>query len=156
LVVLGVIARPLLFASVDPEAAAARDVPVLRLGAIFLLLLGAAAAEASQVTGALLVFALLVVPATTAQFLTPRPLASALLTPVIGLAITWLGLALAYYSNAPIGFYITSLAFATYLVARGARLLADGGTWRRPRASSGLVGNSAATRVGPALRGELR
>jgi zinc/manganese transport system permease protein len=134
---LGSIARPLLFASIDPEVAAASGVPVLGLNAIFLLLLGAAAAEASQITGSLLVFALLVVPAATAQLLTPRPSRSALLTLVIGLAITWLGLALAYYSSAPIGFFVTSLAFAAYLFASAARFLSDRLAGRQPRPGSG-------------------
>jgi zinc/manganese transport system permease protein len=147
LVVLGAIARPLLFASIDPEVAAAEGIRVLGLDAIFLLLLGAAAAEASQITGSLLVFALLVVPAATAQLLTPRPSASALLTPPIGLAITWLGLALAYYSNAPIGFYITSLSFAAYLLAGAARFMVDRGVGRRPRLESGSDSPSVASRA---------
>lgn len=125
LAVLGAIARPLLYASVDPDVAAAQGVPVLGLGAVFLLLLGGAAAEASQITGSLLVFALLVVPAATAQILTARPALSVLLTLLIGLAITWLGLALAYYSSAPIGFFITSLAFAAYLLASAKRFLTE-------------------------------
>ena len=68
--VLAVIGRPLLFASIDPDVAAARGVPTRALSAVFLVLLGAAVAEASQLTGALLVFALLVMPAATAQVLT--------------------------------------------------------------------------------------
>jgi zinc/manganese transport system permease protein len=118
LAALGLIARPLLFASVDPDVAAARGVPVRLLSTVFLLLLGVAAAEVSQITGTLLVFALLVVPAATAQQLTARPLRSLALTVAIGLAVTWLGLAVAYWSPYPIGFFITSLAFAAYLLAR--------------------------------------
>lgn len=122
--VLGVIARPLLFASVDPDVASAEGVPVVGLGAVFLLLLGAAASETSQVTGSLLAFTLLVVPAATAQVLTARPALSVLLTLLIGLSITWVGMALAYYSSAPIGFYITSLTFAAYLLATATRYVA--------------------------------
>jgi zinc/manganese transport system permease protein len=143
LVALSAIARPLLFASIDPEVAAAEGTPVLGLDAIFLLLLGAAAAEASQIAGSLLVFALLVVPATTAQLLTSRPSASALLTPLIGLVVTWLGLALAYYSNAPIGFYITSLSFAAYLFASAARFVTDRRAARGPRRGSEPASASA-------------
>ena len=66
-------ARPLLFASVDPDVARASGVPVRLLGLGFLLVLGLAVAETSQITGALLVFALLVTPAATAQRLTSRP-----------------------------------------------------------------------------------
>ena len=67
LVVLAAVARPLLFASIDPDVAAARGVPVRLLSFVFLVVLGVAVAEASQITGSLLVFALLVVPAATAQ-----------------------------------------------------------------------------------------
>ena len=54
--------------------------PVRLLSVVFLVLLGAAVAEASQITGTLLVFALLVMPAATAQLLTARPPSSLLLT----------------------------------------------------------------------------
>ncbi len=115
--VLGVISRPLLFASIDPDVAAARGVPVRQVSLLFLVLLGLAAAEASQITGALLVFALLVMPAATAQRLTPRPLLGGAIAVGLGLAVTWTGLAVAYYSPYPIGFWITTLAFAAYVGA---------------------------------------
>jgi zinc/manganese transport system permease protein len=111
----------LFFATVDPDVAAARGVPVRLLGALFLVLLGCAAAEVSQITGALLVFALLVMPAATAQQLTARPMASFWLTILIGLLTAWLGLAAAYYSVYPVGFFITSLGFAVYVLAAAAR-----------------------------------
>ena len=119
--VLAVIARPLLFASVDPDVAAARGVPVRALGVAFLVLLGACAAEVSQITGALLVFALLVVPAAAARNWTSRPLAGLVLTVAVGLTVTWLSLLVAYYSPYPIGFFLTSFAFAVYLVSVLAR-----------------------------------
>lgn len=125
LLVLGLIGRRLLFASVDPEVAEAGGLSILGLGAVFLVLLGGAAAEAAQIVGSLLVFALLVVPAATAQVLTARPGLSIVLTLVIGLGMTWLGIAVAYYSSQPIGFLIASLAFATYLIAQAWRRLAD-------------------------------
>ena len=119
LLVLGVIARPLLFSSVDGDVAAARGVPVRLLSTAFLLLLAIAAAASSQITGSLLVFALLVLPAATAQQLTSRPGPSAALSVGIALAVTWLGLACGYYSTYPIGFYVTSFAFAAYVVSAG-------------------------------------
>jgi len=118
IVVLAVVARPLLFASVDAEVAQAAGVPVRALSFGFLLLLGLSVAATSQITGALLVFALLVAPAATAQLITARPLAGLLLAVAIGLAVTWVGLALAYFSIYPVGFYVTSLAFALYVGAR--------------------------------------
>jgi zinc/manganese transport system permease protein len=126
LAVLAVLARPLLFASVDPDVAAARGVPVRGLSTAFLVLLALAAAEVSQITGALLVFALLVVPAATAQAWTPRPVASLVMTLVLGLAVTWVSLFVAYYSPYPIGFFLTSIAFAVYLTAGGWRRLHEG------------------------------
>jgi zinc/manganese transport system permease protein len=123
LVVLAVIARPLLFASIDPDVAAARGVPVRFLSILFLTVLGIAVAEASQITGVLLVFALLVVPPAAAQTITIRPVLSLFLSVAIGLVVTWLGLALAYFYDQPVGFYITTLAFGVYLLAHAGRCL---------------------------------
>ncbi len=117
-------ARPLFFASVDADVARARGVPVRLLGFGFLLVLGLSVAETSQITGALLVFALLVTPAATAHRLTSRPALGIALSVAIALAVTWLGLALAYFSIYPVGFYVTSLSFALYLLVRCTRALA--------------------------------
>ncbi len=135
LLALAVIARPLLFASVDPAVAAARGVPVRALSLAFLVLLAAAAAEVAQITGTLLVFALLVVPAATAQALTARPAASAALTVALALVITWGALFVAYYQPYPIGFFLTTLAFVAYLAAAA---------WRH-RGALGHLGPSGAT-----------
>ncbi|KPI05868.1 ABC-type transporter, integral membrane subunit [Actinobacteria bacterium OK074] len=118
---LAVIGRPLLFASVDGDVAAANGVPVRALSTAFLVLLGVGAASASQITGSLLVFALLVMPAATAQLLTARPLLSLALGVLLALAATWGALVAAYYSPYPIGFYVTTFAFAGYVLARLAR-----------------------------------
>jgi zinc/manganese transport system permease protein len=123
LAVLALVGRPLLFASIDPSVATARGVPVRLLSVVFLLLLGLTAAEVSQITGTLLVFALLVMPAATAQLLTARPALSLALTVGIALAVTWAGMAIAYYSPYPIGFFITTLGFAAYAAAAIARLV---------------------------------
>ncbi len=111
-------ARPLFFASVDAEVARAGGVPVRLLGLGFLLVLGLSVAETSQITGALLVFALLVTPAATAHRLTSRPWLGLGLAVALALAVTWAGLALAYFSIYPVGFYVTSLSFALYVLVR--------------------------------------
>ncbi|GGX42428.1 metal ABC transporter permease [Streptomyces noursei] len=123
LAVLALIGRQLLFASVDPQVAAGRGVPVRALSVAFLVLLGAATAEASQITGTLLVFALMVIPAATAQTITARPGPSLALAVLLALAATWLGLTAAYYWPYPLGFFVTSFAFAGYVIARGAHAL---------------------------------
>ncbi|MDH6137920.1 zinc/manganese transport system permease protein [Kitasatospora sp. MAA4] len=117
LAALAVIGRPLFFASVDPEVAAGRGVPVRLLSTLFLVLLGAATAEASQITGTLLVFALMVIPAATAQRLTARPAVSLALSVLLALGSCWAGLIAAYYQPYPLGFFVTGFAFAGYVLA---------------------------------------
>jgi len=114
---VGLGARPLLFASIDPDVAAARGVPTRWLSIGFLALLGITAAEVSQVTGSLLVFALLVLPPATAQRVSARPSTSLLVGVVIALLVTWIGLAAAFFSPYPSGFWITTLAFGGYIAA---------------------------------------
>jgi zinc/manganese transport system permease protein len=129
LAVLAAIARPLLFASVDPEVAQARGVPVRALSIAFLVLVGLAVAQAVQIVGTLLIFALLVAPAATAQQLTSRPWLGLSLSVGLSLVFTWAGLATAYFSVYPVGFFITSLAFASYVGIRLGRMALAG----RPR-----------------------
>ena len=121
LFLLGIIARPLLFASVDPEVAAAAGIPVRALAIGFLLLLGVAVAETAQITGALLVFALLVLPPATAQVVTGRPVVGIVLSVAIAAGVTWAGLVAAYYTPYPTGAFITTFSFAAYALARGLR-----------------------------------
>jgi zinc/manganese transport system permease protein len=127
--ILGLLAlgRPLLFASVDPVVARARGVPVRLVSVAFLLLLGVAAAGTSQVTGSLLVFALLVAPAAAAQQLTARPGLSLALSVLLALLVTWIGEMIAFFSIYPVGFWVPTLAFGTYLVARAFRTRAEHG-----------------------------
>jgi zinc/manganese transport system permease protein len=132
LLVLLVLGRPLLFSSVDPDVAEARGVPVRLVGAAFLVLLAVAAAGTSQVTGSLLVFALLVTPAATASRLTARPAVGLLLSVLIAVAVTWLGEGIAFFSPYPIGFWVTTLAFLAFLLAAGYRAAVDRLGRRRP------------------------
>ncbi len=124
LVGLALIARPLFFATIDADVAAARGVPVRALSVAFLVLLGCAAAEVSQITGALLVFALLVMPAAAAQKITARPGLSLALAMLLSVVITWVSLGVAFYSVYPVGFYVSTIGFAVYVVAAGGRALA--------------------------------
>jgi zinc/manganese transport system permease protein len=113
-----VIYRPLLFSSVDGDLASARGVPVTALSVAFMAILAVAVTEAVQVVGVLLIFALIVTPAAIAVRFTSRPPAAILIGIVLALLFTWLGLAIAYYSPHPVSFFITSLAFATYVGVR--------------------------------------
>jgi zinc/manganese transport system permease protein len=110
--------RPLLFASVDEELAAARGVPVRVVSIAFMAVLALAVTEAVQVVGVLLIFALVVTPAAIAVRLTSRPGRALLASALLALAFTWAGLTVAYFSPHPVSFFITSLAFGSYLVVR--------------------------------------
>jgi zinc/manganese transport system permease protein len=115
--------RPLLYSSLDETVAQARGVPVRLLHIGFLLVLGLAVAATVQITGVLLVFALLVAPAAAAQQLTARVALGLCLTLVFALGVTWAGLGLSYFTNDSVGFFVTSLAFGVYLLACAERWL---------------------------------
>jgi zinc/manganese transport system permease protein len=110
--------RPLLFASVDADVAEARRVPVRALAVVFMATLALAVAIAVQVVGVLLIFSLLITPAAIADMVTRRPGRAMLMAVLIALACTWIGLAIGWYFPYPDSFFITSLAFAGYVVTR--------------------------------------
>jgi zinc/manganese transport system permease protein len=110
------IARPLLFASIDADVARARGLPVRLLDACFLVLLGITVAEAVPAVGALLVFALLITPAASIQKVVTRPFVGLILSAVLALFITWLGLTIAFYLSYPVSFDISVVGFVIYLV----------------------------------------
>jgi zinc/manganese transport system permease protein len=117
LIILAAIFRPLLFSSIDPEVAEARGVPIKVLSIIFIFLLAITVAEAIQVVGVLLVFALIVAPAAAAQHLTRKPFSAIAISIALGVAFTWGGLLLALATSWPVSFYIAALAALTYGVA---------------------------------------
>ena len=119
--VMIVIARPLLFLSIDPEVAVARGVPARALTSLFFILVAVTVAESVQAVGALLIFALIVTPAAIAQNLSTRPWAGMALSAGVAVAVVWLGLILAFYVALPVSFLITGLAFALYLASNFAR-----------------------------------
>ena len=110
--------RPLSFASLDPEVAAARGVRVKLLGVVFVILLGIAVAAAVQVVGALLVLALLVTPAAAALRLS----SSALWVPILSVVFAMIsmigGILLALGGTLPISPYVTTISFLIYIIAR--------------------------------------
>jgi zinc/manganese transport system permease protein len=118
---LAVVGRPLFFASVDGPLATASRVPVRALSVAFLFVLGLAVAATAQITGVLLVFALLLGPAAIVRELTPRIGLGLGLSVVLGLVIVWVGLGLSYFTNYPPGFFVTSVAITLFAAARLAR-----------------------------------
>jgi zinc/manganese transport system permease protein len=118
LAVLAAIWRPLMFASLDEDVAAARGVPVRLLGPLFMVLLGCAVAVSVQIVGALLVLALLLVPAAAAMKVTASPLWVPVLSVVFALTATVGGIFVAIGTTIPISPYITTISFVIYLVCR--------------------------------------
>jgi zinc/manganese transport system permease protein len=125
-------ARPLLFASLDPDVARAQGVPVRALGFAFLALVGVTAAEASQVVGALLILGLLAAPAGAAMLMTSRPLVAFGLSAAIAVASMWIGLWFSYVVPAvPASFAILAIPTVVFFC------VGPLGRWRdRARTSS--------------------
>ncbi|HEX9495826.1 MAG TPA: metal ABC transporter permease [Candidatus Limnocylindria bacterium] len=118
LIALAAIYRPLMFASVDPEVAEARGVPMRPLAVVFLLIMAAAVSEAIQVVGVLLILTLLITPGAAAERLTPRPGLATVYSLGIAVFCTIGGIVLSLVTNAPVSVFVTSLSFASYLLAR--------------------------------------
>lgn len=122
LVSMLVLYRPLLFASVDPEVAEARGVPVRLAGLAFLFVLAVTVTEAAQIVGTLLVLSLAITPAAAAHRLSARPAVVAGFAVVFALLASDGGLLVSLTSlnttNAPASAFITAISFAVYLLAR--------------------------------------
>ena len=117
IVALAAISRPLLFATLEPDLAEAKGVSLRLIAVLFLAIVAIAVAEAAQVVGVLLVFALMVGPAAAAQNLCARLGWAVALSVVLALAETWLGIALAYVTDWPVSFWIVSLSCLGYAVS---------------------------------------
>ena len=118
LVAMAIMFRPLLFASVDSDVAEARGVPVRLLSILFMVVLAISVSEAVQVVGVLLIFALLVTPPAIAERVTARPARAIALSVLLALLFTWVGLFISFYLPFPVSFFITTLAFISYLGVR--------------------------------------
>ncbi len=113
-----VLARPLVFASLDPAVAAARGVPVRALAYGFFVLLGLTAGVATQAVGALLLLGLLAAPAGASQRFTARPFVALWLSAGIAVGSMWAGLTLAYLlPRMPPSFGILGVATAVFLAS---------------------------------------
>lgn len=122
--------RPLNFASLDPEVARAKGVPMRFLSLVFMVILGIAVALSVQVVGSLLVLALLITPAAAAMQVTASPVRTLILSVLFAEASIVGGILLALAGSLPISPYVTSISFLIYVVCR-----VIGGVKRRHSAS---------------------
>ena len=153
-VALAFLYRPLLFSTVDPEAARARGVPVRLVSIGFLVVLALAAAVGSMAVGILLAASLLIAPAAAAVRVTRRPGRSLLLSVCLGVGITWVGILISFlwpWHRPPVGFTISALAAAAYLIAA-----ASSRNLYARRGRTVIVGDSAETGQAWSLRSERR
>jgi len=117
LAALAVIARPLLFASIQPELAEAKGVSLQLVSLLFLAIVALTVAECTQIVGVLLVFTLMVGPAAAAGRWTSRLGRGVVLAAILALAEAWTGVTLAYYTDWPTSFWITALSAAVYFAS---------------------------------------
>jgi zinc/manganese transport system permease protein len=132
---LAAIMRPLIFASLQPELAEAKGVPLRFVSTAFLAIVALAVAESAQIVGILLVFSLMVGPPATAQRLVTGLWSGMTLAATIALAEAWLGIGIAYQTDWPVSFCIALLSALGYFVTRP--------IWR-PRRSPAPHGGAAA------------
>jgi zinc/manganese transport system permease protein len=114
---LAAIMRPLVFASLQPELAEARGVPLRLVSTAFLAIVAMAVSECAQIVGVLLVFTLMVGPPAAAQRLTTRLWSGLSLSAGLALMEAWLGITIAYYSDWPVSFCISVLSALVYFVS---------------------------------------
>src|SRR5579884_1447706 len=131
LAALTAIMRPLMFASLQPELAEAKGVPLRFVGTSFLEIVALAVAESAQIVGVLLVFSLMVGPPATAQRLAKGFWSGLALAAALALADAWAGIVIAYYTDWPVSFCIAMLSAVGYFVTRGG--------WLERRASSAVM-----------------
>jgi zinc/manganese transport system permease protein len=118
LVVLSFIYRPLLFASVDSEVAAARGVPLRVLSPVFAVLVGVATALGVQTVGSLLVLSLMITPAAAASRVTASPLVATVLSIVFAELAVLGGIVLSLVPGKPVSAFVTAISFLIYLLCR--------------------------------------
>ena len=116
---LALIMRPLIFATLQPELAEAKGVPLRLVSTVFLVIVALAVSQSAQIVGVLLVFALMVGPPATAQRLTTGLWSGMLVSAGIALAEAWLGLTIAYHTDWPVSFCIAMLSALGYFLTRG-------------------------------------
>ncbi len=135
LAALAAIMRPLIFASLQPELAEAKGVPLRFISTAFLAIVALAVSESAQIVGILLVFSLMVGPPAAAQRLVSGLWSGMALSAALALAEAWLGIAVAYYTDWPVSFCIAMLSALGYFATRG--------SWwvrRPPIAIAGVTG----------------
>ena len=118
LIMLAVFYRPLLFTSLDEDVAEAKGLSVFWIGVLFMILIAAATSISVQVVGVLLIFSLMVTPAAIAERLASKPSQGIIISVLVAVFATWLGLFISFYLPYPVRFFITTIVFVIYISVR--------------------------------------
>lgn len=110
--------RPLLLTSVSKDIAESRGIHVRLMEMLFMVVLGLVAAVTVPVVGALLCFSLLIVPAAASVYITSNPRKVIILSLIFSVVTVWISLVFAYYSEWPIGFFVSVIGGIIYLISR--------------------------------------
>jgi len=127
--------RPLLLSSVSPELGETMGVSARLIEVLFLAVVGLATAMALPVVGALLVFSLMVGPASAARAMVDRPLPAMLLSAGLAVVMVWASIALSFISDWPIGFFVGALSAIAYVAGR---VWSSASLWRRAARSAAV------------------
>ncbi|WP_297317062.1 metal ABC transporter permease [uncultured Bifidobacterium sp.] len=119
LAVLAVIYRPLLFSSLDEQVAQARGVPIGIMNLTFMAIMAGVITIAVPAVGTLLIFALVITPAATANIIVASPLKAMLVSGLICLVSIWGGLVLSAMFPAPPSFIIVTLSTLFWAMGKG-------------------------------------
>jgi manganese/iron transport system permease protein len=115
--IVAVLWKELLYATFDPLGAAASGIPVDRLELLFLALVALTIVVSLQAVGIILVVAMLVTPAATAQMLTVRFTRLMLLAALVGVVSAILGLYLSFWLDVASGATIVLVQTGLFLLA---------------------------------------
>jgi zinc/manganese transport system permease protein len=113
-----VIYRPLMLASVLPEAGEARGVSRFRMELCFLAVVALATTMTVPVVGTLLIFSLMIGAPAAARSFTDRPGHAIALSVTIALVTVWTAIALSYTTNYPVGFFVGTISAGCYVAGR--------------------------------------
>jgi len=136
--VIALMFRPLLLASTLPEIADARGVSTRRMELCFLIVMALATSMTVPVVGALLMFALMIGPAAAARSFTKRPGRAIALAIGIALATVWIGIAVSYHTNWPLGFFVGVIAAGFFLLGQAWSAIRR--RWSPPRPAPAVSG----------------
>lgn len=118
LAILAIIYRPLLFSSLDEQVAQAKGVPISLMSICFMAIMAGVVTIAVPAVGTLLVFALVITPAATANIITRSPLSAMVAATVICLISIWGGLVASAMFPAPPSFIIVTISTVFWAIAK--------------------------------------